>query len=100
VVLLARQQPEPEARVVVVDGGIECGEAAVVETPALRMREDRRDRRRARPLVRRSIRLKRIDADFAWQVQVPTGVGPDRLDVTVVAARFATEQIVAALRGG
>jgi len=97
IMFLAGRQSEMEACVVVVDDGSESGEATIVEEAALRVRKDRADRRRAIPPVRRSIRLKRVDADLGRRVQVPARFGPDWFDMTVVAAGFAAEQLIAPL---
>ena len=50
-------------------------------------------------MVGRAVRLEAVDTDLGGCVQVPPRIGPEPLDVTVVAFRFAAEQSVSALRG-
>src|SRR5215472_6902852 len=60
------------------------------------MREQVADRRRAIAMIRCAICLKAVDADFVRHVKVPTGIGPEWLDMAVVALRLPTEQLVSA----
>src|ERR1051325_1053593 len=46
--------------------------------------------------VRRAIRFETVDADLRRGVQVPTRLGPKRLDVTIVAPRFTAKEFIAA----
>jgi hypothetical protein len=45
-------------------------------------------------LVGRPAGLKAIDSNFGRHMQIPTGIGPERFDVAVVAFGFAAEQVV------
>src|ERR1043165_5649959 len=44
--------------------------------------------------VRRSISLETIDADLGRRVEIPTGLRPQRLDVTVVTSGLAAEEFI------
>ena len=48
-------------------------------------------------VIRRTIGLEAVDADLRRLVEIPSGLGPQRLDVAVVALRLAAEELVAAL---
>lgn len=62
--------------------------------------EDSRKIHRRVNAVRRAIGLKTIDADLRRRVQIPAGLSPQRLDVTVIAFCFATEQLVSTFSSG
>src|SRR5262245_34445777 len=76
-------------------------EAALVLGPheeAILTHEDAGEIHRLIRAIRRAIGLEAVDAYLLWLVQVPAWLGPQRLDVAVVALRFATEELIAALR--
>ena len=77
----------------------ERGETPVVVKAALRVREEVADGRSAVVVIGGTVGLKTVDAHLRRGVHVPTGVGPERFDVTAVAFRFAAKQSIAALRG-
>src|SRR5213082_1754188 len=93
VALFGGGQAETHAGVVVIDDFVQRGEAAVVIKTAFEMREEVANRRSAIALIQRAVGLKIVDADFRGSMQIPAGIGPEWLDVAIVALRFATEEI-------
>src|ERR1041385_8904115 len=94
VALFRRREAEGHARVVMVDNLVQGRESTVVIEAALQVSEEHADGRRAVPQIRRSIRLKAVDADFGRHMQIPAGIGPERLDVAVIALGLAAEELV------
>ena len=58
---------------------------------AFEMGKENADGRRAIAHIRGTARLKTIDANLGRSVKIPTGIGPKRFDVTVIAFSLATE---------
>src|SRR5690242_17689029 len=96
VALFRGGQAERHARVVVIDDVVQRGEAAVVIKAAFEMCEEIPNRRSAVASVGCAVGLEVVNANFRGGMQIPAGIGPERLDVAVVALGLATEQSVAA----
>src|SRR5262249_16571949 len=75
-------------------------EAAIVIEAAFLMRPETLQRRRSVSSIRRTIRLKIINADFSRVVHVPTRLREQRSDVTVLAFRITVEYQFPILDGG
>src|SRR5437879_1396787 len=91
-------ETQVERLVVVLDDGEKRRIAAVMVEAALLMRPQSLERRRAIALVRRSVRLEAVDADFVGGVHRPSGLGKERRHMTRRAARRAGEDGLAAIR--
>ena len=74
--------------------------SSVVIKPALQMRKQFTDRRSPVTVIRCPVRLKAVNADFRRLVQVPSRIGPEWFDVTVIALSLAAEKLVTSFGGG
>ena len=90
------RQAERHAGVVMVDDLPQVRNPPVVIKPTLETGEQLIDWRCAVTVVGSSIGLEAVDADLGESVQIPPGIGPQRLDMAAVAVGFAAEQLVAA----
>ena len=50
-------------------------------------------------MIRRSVSLKTVDADFSGSVQVPTRISPEWFDMAVIALSLSAKELVSALGG-
>src|SRR5262249_15633655 len=92
-------QVQAERVVVMLDHGLERGEAAVVIEAAFRVRPDALERRRAITVIRRPIGLEVVDADLLAGVHRPARLAVERRHVAGRAACLPLEERLAACCG-
>src|SRR5262249_15562798 len=92
--LFSTIETQAHTRVVVIDDRIQIGETSVVIEAAFKVRRKRTDRRRAIAHIGSAIGLEAVGTDVAGLMKIPSRLSPKRLDVTAVASRLATEQLV------
>jgi hypothetical protein len=100
ILLVCVAEVQLEVSIVVVHHVQQGGEAAIMEEPALLMRPQPRQRRRAVHVGRRAVGLERVDAELAGGMQIVPWFGEERRDVTGRALPWAVKDRLAPFEGG
>ena len=78
-----------------VDDGVHIRKSSIVVEAAFQVSGERANGRGAIAHIRAAVGLEAVNANIGCRVQIPSRLGPERLDVTVIASGFTAEEFVA-----